>query len=75
MRKAFAPVGAWRLMVFFVIAALPLVLLAAAPAASQLPGRIPVLGGSKARMPGQVDTKVLLGSSCVGFRAGLITGV
>ena len=51
MRKVLAPIGAWRLMVFFFIAALPLVLLAAAPAASLLPEQIPVLGGSKTLMP------------------------
>ena len=75
MRKVLAPIGAWRLMVFFVIAALPLALLAAAPAAGLLPGRIPVLGGSKALMPAQVDTTMFLGSIFVGIIAGLITGV
>jgi hypothetical protein len=70
-----AVLGSRKRLLWLLLLALPVFLLAPSQAAQILPEKIPILGGSRAFMPSLVTETMFFGSILVGLIAGLITGV
>ena len=70
-----AVLGSRKRLLWLLLLALPVFLLAPSQAAQILPEKIPILGGSRAFMPSFVTETMFFGSILVGLIAGLITGV